>query len=170
MLTLFEHQTAPFAWDPPHLAALAPPNLTILGTLNTADRSIALLDLALRRRFTFVEMPPDLSLLRVDMEGINLQALLDPDHQIGHSYLMGVGTAEGLHFAWYRRVVPLLQEYFYHDGDRLQAVLGSAFVRKVMPDAETREALGAMAEEGARYEVEMLEGEEFLKALQGLTG
>lgn len=155
MLTLFEHQTAPFAWDPPHLAALAPPNLTILGTLNTADRSIALLDL---------------SLLRVDMEGINLQALLDPDHQIGHSYLMGVGTAEGLHFAWYRRVVPLLQEYFYHDGERLQAVLGSAFVRKVMPDAETREALGAMAEVGARYEVEMLEGEEFLKALQGLTG
>lgn len=155
MLTLFEHQTAPFAWDPPHLAALAPPNLTILGTLNTADRSIALLDLAL---------------LRVDMEGINLQALLDPDHQIGHSYLMGVGTAEGLHFAWYRRVVPLLQEYFYHDGERLQAVLGSAFVRKVMPDAETREALGAMAEVGARYEVEMLEGEEFLKALQGLTG
>ena len=155
MLTLFEHQTAPFAWDPPHLAALAPPNLTILGTLNTVDRSIALLDLAL---------------LRVDMEGINLQALLDPDHQIGHSYLMGVGTAEGLHFAWYRRVVPLLQEYFYHDGERLQAVLGSAFVRKVMPDAETREALGAMAEVGARYEVEMLEGEEFLKALQGLTG
>ena len=155
MLTLFEHQTAPFAWDPPHLAALAPPNLTILGTLNTADRSIALLDL---------------SLLRMDMEGINLQALLDPDHQIGHSYLMGVGTAEGLHFAWYRRVVPLLQEYFYHDGERLQAVLGSAFVRKVMPDAETREALGAMAEVGARYEVEMLEGEEFLKALQGLTG
>ena len=155
MLTLFEHQTVPFAWDPPHLAALAPPNLTILGTLNTADRSIALLDLAL---------------LRVDMEGINLQALLDPDHQIGHSYLMGVGTAEGLHFAWYRRVVPLLQEYFYHDGERLQAVLGSAFVRKVMPDAETREALGAMAEVGARYEVEMLEGEEFLKALQGLTG
>jgi len=158
-----------------------PANLTILGTLNTAGRSIALLDLALRRRFTFVEMPPDPSLLAADVEGVNLQALLtrlnkrveallDPDHRVGHSYLMEVETADDLHFAWYRRVVPLLQEYFYHDGERLQAVLGKAFVREVVSDPETREALGAMAGEGARYEAVELESEAFLGALRGLAG
>ena len=106
-----------------------PKNLTILGTMNTADRSIALLDLALRRRFTFVEMPPDPALLPHDVAGVNLRALLtrlnrrvaallDRDHRIGHSYLMGVGDQDDLHFAWYQRVVPLLQEYFHSDGER----------------------------------------------------
>ena len=97
-------------------------------------------------------------------------ALLDPDHRIGHSYLMGVGTAEGLHFAWYRRIVPLLQEYFYHDGERLQAVLGKEFVRESALDPETQAALGALSEEGTRYEIQMLEGEAFLAALGGLAG
>ncbi len=158
-----------------------PPNLTILGTMNTADRSIALLDLALRRRFTFVEMPPDPSLLREDVAGVNLRnllirlnkrvgALLDPDHRIGHSYLMGVKTADDLHFAWYRRIVPLLQEYFYHDGERLQAVLGKAFVTETTLDEETKTALGAAYEDVTRYEIEQLPGEAFLKALRALAG
>jgi 5-methylcytosine-specific restriction protein B len=158
-----------------------PPNLTLLGTMNTADRSIALLDLALRRRFTFVEMPPDPSLLSANVAGVNLQALLtrlnkrvgallDPDHRIGHSYLMGVETEADLHFAWYRRIVPLLQEYFYHDGERLQAVLGKAFVMETALDVETKDALGDAYEEIARYEVRELAGEEFLAALQVLAG
>ncbi len=158
-----------------------PPNLTILGTMNTADRSIALLDLALRRRFTFVEMPPKPELLSEDVAGVNLRAvltqinervalLLDPDHRIGHSYLMAVQNADDLQFAWYRRIVPLLQEYFYHDGERLQAVVGKAFVTETMPDPETREALGNLYEEGARYEVLELEGQKFLEALRGLAG
>ncbi len=155
-----------------------PANLTILGTMNTADRSIALLDLALRRRFTFVEMPPKPELLSEDVAGVNLQelltrlnrrvaALLDPDHRIGHSYLMGVRTADDLRFAWYRRVVPLLQEYFHHDGARLQAALGAAFVKEVTLGLETTQALGPLAEEGERYEVQELEGEAFLEALGG---
>lgn len=158
-----------------------PKNLTILGTMNTADRSIALLDLALRRRFTFMEMPPDPTLLSTDVAGVNARALLtrlnkrvaallDPDHQIGHSYLMGADDADGLHFAWYRRIVPLLQEYFYHDGEHLQAVLGKAFVTEVSPDPETKAALGGAYEETARFEVAWLEGEAFLAALRQLAG
>ncbi len=157
-----------------------PSNLTILGTMNTADRSIALLDLALRRRFTFVEMLPDPTLLPEDVAGVNLQALLtrlnlrvalllDANHQIGHSYLMGIETEEDLHFAWYRRIVPLLQEYFYHDGERLQAIAGKLFVRAIVPDLETREALGAMYEDTTRYEIVELAGEAFLQALRELS-
>ncbi len=157
-----------------------PKNLTILGTMNTADRSIALLDLALRRRFTFMEMPPNPSLLPVDVAGVNLQnlltrlnrriaALLDPDHQIGHSYLMGIKTEDDLHFAWYHRVLPLLQEYFHHDGERMQAVVG-AFVQEVVLDAGTRAALGAVYEDVPRYEVARLAGNEFREALQKIAG
>ena len=157
-----------------------PANLTILGTMNTADRSIALLDLALRRRFTFVEMPPDPSLLSTDVAGVDLRALLtrlnkrvgallDPDHRIGHSYLMGVETADDLHFAWYHRIVPLLREYFYHDGERLQAVVGEAFVKEVTPDPEMTQALRTLVGEEARYEVETLEGEKFLAALREMA-
>ena len=122
-----------------------PPNLYFLGTMNTADRSIALLDLALRRRFTFVESMPDPSLLGT-VAGINLAALLtrlnariaallDRDHQIGHSYFLGVSDLCSLHAAWYQRIVPLIQEYFYNDGERLKAVLGSAFVDEAPPAA-----------------------------------
>jgi 5-methylcytosine-specific restriction protein B len=124
-----------------------PPNLYILGTMNTADRSIALLDLALRRRFTFVELMPQPELLKV-VAGVDLgavlgrlneriAALLDRDHQIGHSYLMGLERlpekerVQNLRFKWYHRVVPLLQEYFYNDAERLRAVLGDGFVQKL---------------------------------------
>ena len=158
-----------------------PKNLTILGTMNTADRSIALLDLALRRRFTFVEMPPDPSLLPDDVAGVNLQALLtrlnqrvaallDPDHRIGHSYLMGVKTEDDLHFAWYHRVLPLLQEYFYHDGERMQAVIGKAFVQEVELDTETKAALGGAYDETAQYETVALTGGPFRAALQKIAG
>ena len=115
-----------------------PQNLYILGTMNTADRSIALLDLALRRRFTFLELMPDPSLLG-SVAGLDLSdllrrinariaVLLGRDHQIGHSYLYGVADLAALRFAWYHRIVPLLREYFYNDTERLRAVLGKAFL------------------------------------------
>jgi len=102
--------------------------------MNTADRSIALLDLALRRRFSFAELMPDPSLLK-PVDGIDLAAvltkinqrivlLLDRDHQIGHSYIIDVKSAPDLHFAWFHRIIPLLQEYFYNDNPPITRDIG----------------------------------------------
>ncbi len=113
-----------------------PNNLYIIGTMNTADRSIALLDTALRRRFDFIEMmpKPDHSLISDNVEGVNCQellammnkritALLDREHQIGHSYLMGIGSMEKLARVFQHRIIPLLQEYFYDDWAKIDIVL-----------------------------------------------
>ncbi len=112
-----------------------PNNLYIIGTMNTADRSIALLDTALRRRFDFEEIMPRPELLNNKVvEGINLQTLLirineritnkyDRDHQIGHSYLMGVNTKEQLERAYKNRILPLLNEYFYNESETVAEVL-----------------------------------------------
>lgn len=112
-----------------------PNNLYIIGTMNTADRSIALLDTALRRRFDFEEMMPKPELLRgKDIEGVDLEQLLtkindrikneyDRDHQIGHSYLMSVKDKEDLEKAYKNRILPLLNEYFYNDIDSVAKIL-----------------------------------------------
>ena len=151
-----------------------PPNLYIVGTMNTADRSIALLDLALRRRFSFVEITPDPSLLKV-VAGVNLkelltklneriEVLLDRDHRIGHSYLMVQNAAE-LHFAWFRRVVPLLQEYFYNDSERLHALLGDGFMQKVEIKGLSSELAELVDTDSPRYELKALSEEELIAAL-----
>lgn len=112
-----------------------PNNLYIIGTMNTADRSIALLDTALRRRFDFEEIMPRPELLGDEVvEGINLQTLLtrineritnkyDRDHQIGHSYLMDVKTKEQLERAYKNRILPLLNEYFYNESKTVAEIL-----------------------------------------------
>jgi 5-methylcytosine-specific restriction protein B len=160
-----------------------PPNLYVLGTMNTADRSIALLDLALRRRFTFMELTPNPSLLSpvagVDLSrllaGLNerVAALLDRDHRIGHSYFLGLDRDAGvsdLRFVWYHRVVPLLQEYFYNDGERLRAVMGDDFVKRTQVSQGAASALGDLHDpEALKYEVVGLDGNEFIHALQGLA-
>jgi len=125
-----------------------PKNLYVLGTMNTADRSIALLDIALRRRFNFIEIMPDYRLIEKSIDGVDLAALLktvnqklevmtDRDHQIGHSYFMNVDDAQALHSVWYNKILPLLSEYFYNDWDRLievtgvyQADKGTGFIHK----------------------------------------
>ena len=121
-----------------------PQNLYIIGTMNTADRSIQQLDTALRRRFTFVEiMPdPDNDLISEDIDGVDcrkllramnerIALLLDREHQIGHTYLLGVETMEALAERFRNQVFPLLQEYFYDDWRKIHAVLGeNAFVQK----------------------------------------
>ncbi len=160
-----------------------PPNLYLLGTLNTADRSIALLDLALRRRFTFVEMMPRADAITpAVVAGVDLRALLtilnarvralrDRDHQIGHSYLIGLKDADALHFAWYRRIVPLLQEYFYNDGERLRAVLGDSFTKPVEFELPKGTAWSELYEaDRPRYEIDELTDEKFLDALRRLAG
>lgn len=119
-----------------------PANLHIIGTMNTADRSVEALDTALRRRFEFMEMMPDISLLEdKEIEGINLgillkmineriEILLDRDHAIGHSYFLNVKSKEDLTKVFSDRVIPLLQEYFYGDYGKMGLILGNGFVEK----------------------------------------
>ena len=112
-----------------------PQNLWIIGTMNTADRSIALIDTALRRRFHFKEMMPHPELLNENVDGINLQLLLakineriefllDRDHTIGHSYFISVTSKNELCEVFRDKIIPLLQEYFYNDWEKIQLVLG----------------------------------------------
>ena len=129
-----------------------PDNLYIIGTMNTADRSIQQMDTALRRRFTFVEMMPDAELISEDVDGVNcremLQAmnervalLLDREHQIGHTYLLNVKTMNQLADTFRNGIFPLLQEYFYDDWRKIRAVLGdNAFVEeRRLANTPTRE-------------------------------
>lgn len=122
-----------------------PANLIIIGTMNTADRSIALMDTALRRRFAFIEVPSDPTLLGdaeisdgerairlqdlLDMLNRKITVFVDRDHQIGHSYFLQVAALpEGnrlsaFEYVWNYQILPLLEEYFYSRPDQLREVL-----------------------------------------------
>lgn len=115
-----------------------PSNVHILGTMNTADRSIALLDTALRRRFDFVEMMPAYDVLPTDVEGLNVRELLqtinnrieylyDRDHVVGHAYFITEKPTLSYYISvMQRKIIPLLQEYFYDNWDSIELVLGGA--------------------------------------------
>jgi hypothetical protein len=118
-----------------------PPNVFILGTMNTADRSVEALDTALRRRFSFLPMMPDENKLKVTEDGINLPAILatlnkrlrvlkDNDHTIGHAWFWNVQDLAGLQQVFANKVLPLLQEYFYNDYEKLGLLLGDTFFEK----------------------------------------
>lgn len=121
-----------------------PPNLHVFGTMNTADRSVEALDTALRRRFTFKEIMPEPHLLgNISFNGFDLQevlkiinerieALLDRDHTIGHSYFIKIksGDVEALSQAFQNKIIPLLQEYFFHDYEKIALILGEGFVER----------------------------------------
>jgi AAA domain (dynein-related subfamily)/ATPase family associated with various cellular activities (AAA) len=162
-----------------------PSNLYILGTMNTADRSIALLDIALRRRFTFVELMPQPDLLQpVSLEGVTIDlpkilrrlnnritALLSRDYAIGHSYFMGIADIDSLRFAWFNRVIPLLQEYCYNDESRLAQILGRQFMQDKLSDAVKADLAGLTDYEpiqGLKSASEWSD-QAFLQALQTLT-
>ncbi|WP_443939460.1 McrB family protein [Pedobacter sp. MW01-1-1] len=123
-----------------------PSNLYIIGTMNTADRSVEALDSALRRRFSFTEMMPEYLGLST-IAGIQLAevlqvinkrivALLDADHQIGHSYLISVANEYDLANAFNNCIIPLLKEYFYHDDEKIALVLGNGFVEVSQPQQQ----------------------------------
>ena len=118
-----------------------PSNLYIIGTMNTADRSIALMDTALRRRFEFVEMMPEYSDLKevadIDigemLKTINerIEYLYDRDHTIGHAYFIDVSDLKTLANVFKNKILPLLQEYFYDDWEKIRLVLGdSQFIKE----------------------------------------
>jgi 5-methylcytosine-specific restriction enzyme B len=122
-----------------------PQNLYILGTMNTADRSIALMDTALRRRFEFIEMLPNLEVLDgLEVDGINIKLMLekinqrveylyDRDHTLGHAYFMSLkdnATLVELENIFRNKIIPLLQEYFYDDWEKILMVLGNGFIEK----------------------------------------
>jgi 5-methylcytosine-specific restriction protein B len=161
-----------------------PSNLYIIGTMNTADRSIALLDVALRRRFAFVELMPRPQLLdgvsvesqeaAVDLGDLlrslnrGIRRYLDRDHQIGHSYFLKAaqaseeGQVDVLQFVWNNQIIPLLEEYFYSQRDKLAELL-APFRTDVEPDAEV------IHEEGLDFEPSRQTGDDLVVALANLT-
>lgn len=120
-----------------------PANVDIIGAMNTADRSLALMDTALRRRFDFIEMMPNIGLLSgVKIKGIDLEPLLeklnlriealyDREHTLGHAFLMPVKAVADdrelafseLQVVFQKKIVPLLQEYFFDDWGKIRLVL-----------------------------------------------
>ena len=118
-----------------------PSNVYIIGTMNTADRSIALMDTALRRRFNFIEMLPDTNVLPVrTVQGIDIvemlntinqriEVLYNREHAIGHSFFMELDESsdiKDLAAIFKNKIIPLLQEYFYEDYEKIRLVLGDS--------------------------------------------
>lgn len=128
-----------------------PPNLYIVGAMNSTDRSIAQMDMALRRRFVFKELLPDpkqVGILGQPMAaGINLEALLSAinlrislllgkDYQIGHAYFLNIYTLDDIKDLFNWQLLPLLQEYFYDDLGKVGLVLGRDFVEELPVDTK----------------------------------
>jgi len=114
--------TLPYSKDPFKI----PSNLYIIGTMNSTDKSIALIDIALRRRFTFLKMKPNVELVPIESQELfknlneYISKILGEDYQIGHSYFMG---GHDLDFILEYKIKPLLEEYFYGDDKGLDEVL-----------------------------------------------
>jgi 5-methylcytosine-specific restriction protein B len=124
-----------------------PPNLYLLGTMNTIDRSVEALDIALRRRFAFQSMMPEPTVIKAMAKqpiiaGVNLQKMLivmnkrlrlliDDHHVIGHAYFMEISSLDDLRILFDGKIIPLLKEYFFNDLGKIGLVLGKAFVEQV---------------------------------------
>lgn len=145
-----------------------PSNLYVIGTMNTADRSIALLDTALRRRFDFEELQPDYAVLSGTLvHGIDLGEMLramnkriewlyDRDHTIGHAYFINVKNLADLEKAFKRKVIPLLQEYFYEDWTKVCLVLNDQDGVFIEGNGDIPKGLESIADSGGtkfRYTV-----------------
>lgn len=159
-----------------------PPNLYIIGTMNTADRSIALIDVAIRRRFGFKELMPNYDVLKGKLKddgevgeikelavkvlksmNEKIKKIYDRDHQIGHSYFLRLEKCESredvlktLKEIWFYEIIPLLQEYFYDSPKKLKDIAGD-FVDYSEDSYEIKS-------------IDDFADEEFLKALRKITG
>lgn len=162
-----------------------PKNVYIIGTMNTADRSIALMDTALRRRFNFVEMMPQSELFDgIDIDGVSIKTLLetinnrihylyDREHTIGHAYFKDVLKEENRNIQTLRRilknnVIPLLQEYFYDDYDKIAQILGDGDKKVFFKEIK---ASGIVFDGDVKYELDyskmdFLSGEDIKRIYQ----
>lgn len=194
LITLIEDDKRGFSVDLPYSgeSLSVPPNLYLIGTMNTADRSIALLDIALRRRFAFAEMMPRPDLLEevqvvLDQDVLDLgkllvslntgiSRLLSRDLQIGHSYFLKVKDAQTpeeklskLEFIWNHQVLPLLNEYFYNRPDQLSELLQSFMTTEEGEEEVTRGVVGAFGQASGEDLIAGLSGiiERFNSAISG---
>lgn len=167
-LTARSELKLPLSYTPQHRFAV-PPNLHVLGTMNTADRSIALMDVALRRRFTFEELMPNAGVIRsvlrervpdkafielvadvFDALNDRIRFLYDRDHQLGHSYFLDVTDVGSLRQVFLDRVVPMLQEYFYGAWDKICIVLGCPYDESGEPKRNNKQADAHLLAEDAK--------------------
>ena len=146
-----------------------PANLYIIGTMNTADRSVEALDTALRRRFSFVEMMPNEEIFdklkftdKYDRKGImqkinqRIEVLLDRNYMIGHSYFM----KDNFKNSFENEIIPLLQEYFYNDYGKIGLVLGKGFVREKVITTKSDKSI--FADFDTKNEVEIVKSYELI--------
>ena len=170
-----------------------PSNVYIIGTMNSTDRSIALIDYALRRRFQFEKIYPDPDIIRDELmnNGVDplfvgdvvkifvvlnqrVEALLDKDHTIGHSFFLKIKNERDLYKVWYNQIIPLVEEYFYNDWEKLKFLLGEykgtdygkGFIRKSI--ISKTKLFETYYDDFDLYEIEEYEGKEdnFLKILK----
>lgn len=169
--------TLPYSKEP----FTVPKNIYILGTMNTADRSIALMDTALRRRFNFVEMMPDSDVFvykdkddkvvgEIEVGGVKIKSLLDAinerieylydrEHTIGHAYfkefINGEGDIQSLRKIFKNKIIPLLQEYFYDDYEKIALVLADEDAKDkfIISNSVPKAWLGTKYDEGEKYSI-----------------
>ncbi|MCL1058686.1 AAA family ATPase [Shewanella gelidimarina] len=153
-----------------------PANLDIIGSMNTADRSLTHIDVALRRRFEFKELRTDYSLLANNVEGVNvrrmlfamnqrIELLLDREHIIGHALLMKIKSVDELSNQFKTAILPLLEEYFFEDWEKISQVLNNNGMIQEQENARSI-WLGSKDEYAAKvYSV----NQESLKSLEAYT-
>jgi hypothetical protein len=155
-----------------------PNNLYVIGTMNSVDRSIALVDMALRRRFDFESIRPDVQLVPETNFGFNLRkifenlnnkiaVILGTEYQLGHSYFMGtrVASIDAFKHAWFGSILPLLQEYLFDDWEKIEALVGG-FVTKT--EVKELEKFSLARTTFGSFEPSSMSNEKFIELMKAL--
>lgn len=159
-----------------------PPNLFIIGTMNTSDKSLASLDIALRRRFGFHKMLPNYELLKDKeintiplnnlLQSLNerIEILIDEDHIIGHSYFIDMNLdLDSLRSCFYDEIVPLLEEYFFNDVRKIKFVIGTEFYESKITEDKFRKLKdldSELIDENNLFKLKKLSDDDFVSALK----